>query len=69
MRRIHFIEIEDEPWCPAAIRNAATDYLQFVLEKANPYKVILEKLRNALDSTKTTKIVDLCSGGGGPWKI
>jgi hypothetical protein len=29
MKRIHFIEIEDESWCPAAIRDGATDYLQF----------------------------------------
>jgi len=68
MRRIHFIEIEDEPWCPASIRDGATDYLQFVIEKANPYQVIVEKLQNALDLMDRTEIVDLCSGGGGPWK-
>ena len=28
MRRLHGIEIEDQPWCPATIRDAATDYLQ-----------------------------------------
>lgn len=68
MRRIHFIEIEDESWCPASIRDGATDYLQFVIEKANPYQIIVEKLQNALDLMNRTEIVDLCSGGGGPWK-
>lgn len=67
MKRIHFIEIEDESWCPAPIRDAATDYLQFVIEKMNPYQVALAKLQNALEATNQTNIVDLCSGGGGPW--
>lgn len=67
MRRIHFIEIEDEPWCPASMRDAATDYLQFVIHKANPYQVVLKKLQYALEFTKRTEIIDLCSGGGGPW--
>lgn len=67
MKRIHFIEIEDEPWCPVSIRDAATDYLQFVIEKANPYQAALAKLQNALESTNQTNIVDLCSGGGGAW--
>ena len=67
MRRIHFIEIEDELWCPASIRNAATDYLQFVIEKTNPYQVVLEKLQNALEASNQSNIVDLCSGGGGAW--
>lgn len=68
MRRIHFIEIEDEPWCPASIRDGATDYLQFVIEMANPYQTILGKLQRALDLMSRTEIVDLCSGGGGAWK-
>lgn len=68
MERIHFIEIEDEPWCPVSIRDAATDYLQFVIEKTNPYQVIIEKLQTALGITNKTEIVDLCSGGGGAWR-
>lgn len=67
MKRIHFIEIEDESWCPDSIRDAATDYLQFVIERTNPYQVVLEKLRNALRAVNQTKIVDLCAGGGGAW--
>lgn len=67
MRRIHLIEIEDESWCPAPIRDGATDYLQFVIQAANPYKVVLLRLQNALRETNQTHVVDLCSGGGGPW--
>lgn len=68
MKRVHFIEIEDEAWCPAAVRDGATDYLQFVIAVTNPYKVVLPKLREALAQTKETQIVDLCSGGGGAWR-
>ena len=68
MQRIHFIEIEDEPWCPAAIRDAATDYLQFVIEKTNPYQAALPKLEKALEDANQTKIIDLCAGGGGAWR-
>jgi hypothetical protein len=32
MKRIHFIEIGDEPWCPCAIRRGVTDYCRFVTE-------------------------------------
>ncbi len=67
MKRIHFIEIEDETWCPVSIRDAVTDYLQFVIEKTNPYQVVLEKLQNALKSSDQTQVVDLCAGGGGAW--
>jgi len=68
MRRIHFIEIEDAQWCPASIRDAVTSYLQFVIEKTNPYGVVIEKLQNALAAAGSRKIIDLCSGGGGAWQ-
>jgi hypothetical protein len=27
MKRLHFFEIEDEPWCPPTIRLAMTEFL------------------------------------------
>jgi hypothetical protein len=36
VRRWHLIEIEDQPWCPAAVRDAATDYLQFIIDRTRP---------------------------------
>ena len=67
MQRLHLIEIEDEAWCPAVIRDCATDYLQYVINAANGYEPIAERLSNAVARTGATRIVDLCSGGGGPW--
>lgn len=67
MRRRQLIEIEDQPWCPAVIRDGATDYLQFVLDVGQPYGVIAPRLATALRRAGASRVVDLCSGGGGPW--
>ncbi len=67
MRRFHLIEIHEQAWCPAVIRDCATDYLQHVINAANAYEPIAERLGDALAHTGATRIVDLCSGGGGPW--
>jgi hypothetical protein len=67
MRRLHLFEIEDQAWCPAAVRDAMTDYLQFVLQKARPYAAVAPRLEKVLERTGAGEILDLCSGGGGPW--
>lgn len=67
MRRIQWIEIHDQPWFPASLRDAVTDTLEVALHLANSYGVIVPRLRQALARTGDTRIVDLCSGGGGPW--
>ena len=67
MRRIQFIEIEDQPWCPAVLRDAATDYLQHVLNLGQNYAPAAPRLRKLLEETGCRSIVDLCSGGSGPW--
>ncbi len=67
MRRFHLIEIHEQAWCPAVIRDCATDYLQYVINAANAYEPIAERLNDAVARTGATRIVDLCSGGGGPW--
>jgi len=67
MRRWHLIEIEDQPWCPRAIRDAATDYLQFSIAVGKVYAPIADKLRRAFERVGAARVVDLCSGGTGPW--
>ena len=37
MRRLQLMEIADQRWCPVAVRDALTDYLQFSLTFTNPY--------------------------------
>jgi hypothetical protein len=68
MRRVQLFEIEDQGWCPATLRDAATDYLQLALQLTNPYQGILPRLQYALEASRATRIVDLCAGGSGPWQ-
>jgi len=72
MRRIQFIEIHDQPWFPGSIRDQITEMLQFGFNFLKVYSPIVTRLQAALDSTQIKSperraIVDLCSGGGGPW--
>lgn len=68
MRRLHLLEIEDEPWCPRVIRDGATDWLQFLENFHQGFNVIAVRLREAMRRVGSDHIVDLCSGGGGPWR-
>jgi hypothetical protein len=66
VRRLHLLELEDQPWFPATIRDLATDYLHF-MEGALKFEGLLVPLvERALRESGTTHIVDLCSGGSGP---
>lgn len=67
MRRIQFIEIHEQPWLPSLLRDGITDSLRFGLNLFHAYSPIAPRLQRALDLTHSQSIVDLCSGGGGPW--
>jgi len=66
-RRIHFFEIEDLSFCPRVIRDSITDILQHSINMGEIYLPIVPLLLNALTKTHSNQIIDLCSGGGGPW--
>jgi hypothetical protein len=61
-------EFEDLSWWPKTIRDGMTDYLGFILNKLNLYEPVVPILLNAFDESRSAKIIDLCSGGGGPVK-
>ena len=67
MRRLQLIEIHEQPWFPSSLRDQATDALQFGFKLLNAYAPVVPLLQSALNSTRSRSIVDLCSGGGGPW--
>ncbi|HEY1405575.1 MAG TPA: hypothetical protein VF857_03110 [Spirochaetota bacterium] len=67
-KRTRIRELEDSPSCPALIRNFVTDTLCFGFETANPYGPVFHLLGNLIIRTNSEKIIDLCSGAGGPWK-
>jgi hypothetical protein len=61
------IEIHEQPWCPRSIRDGATDCLRVVAGLGRQYHNILPRLHQAVQASHSERIVDLCSGGGGPW--
>lgn len=63
--RLHIFEFEDLPWFPHVLRQGQTDYLHFVISIAQAYKPAAPMVKEILDVTGDTQIVDLCSGGGG----
>jgi len=48
MKRLYLVEIHEQKWCPRAIRDAETDYLQFVVAKTQPYAAMVPILADAL---------------------
>jgi hypothetical protein len=67
MRRVHLLEIHEQSWCPRVIRDATTAFLGFVATVGRQYDRVAPMLRVAVDAVRAERIVDLCSGGGGPW--
>lgn len=66
--RLHLFEIEDQPWWPRILRDYATDFLQFVLHVGDNYAHAAPLMEAEMEAYGERRIVDLCSGGGGPWK-
>ncbi len=66
--RLHLVEIHDLASCPPSLRDALTDFLAFTVNLARAYDPVGPILRRAVLRTKARRIVDLCSGAGGPWR-
>ncbi|HVJ09439.1 MAG TPA: hypothetical protein VM554_13755 [Acidisarcina sp.] len=67
MRRFQLFEILDQPWCPQAVRDGATDYLEYITRTMDPYAEMRPLMLQAIRDSGSRQVVDLCSGGGGPW--
>jgi hypothetical protein len=67
MKRINVPEIEDHDGLPSWLRDAMTGYLQVVIAAAKPYAAVAPALADLVRLSGTNSIVDLASGGGGPW--
>lgn len=67
MMRLHLVEVHDLPGCPPSLRDALTDFLSFSTNLSGAYDPAAPLLRRALAATRARRIVDLCSGAGGPW--
>ena len=77
MRRVQFIELHEQPWFPSSLRADVTDALQFGFNLLRAYAPVAPLLQSVIDSSGNRtnggqssgiqSIVDMCSGGGGPW--
>lgn len=67
MRRLQLFEILDQPWCPQAVRDGATDFLEYITNRTDPYAAVRPLMFGAIRQSGSRSVVDLCSGGGGPW--
>jgi hypothetical protein len=67
MRRLQLFELHDCSWCPKAIRNGLTDFLEIATEILDTYGPVRRRVREALSRSGSSEVVDLCSGAGGPW--
>jgi hypothetical protein len=67
VKRIHLFEFTDLAWYPDLFRRLQTDYLQFVASLGTGHKYLIPLFKQAMQSIHTNEIVDLCSGGTGPW--
>lgn len=67
MGRLHLFELHDLPWCPRIWRDSLTGLMRWSIDLLRVYDPILPQLRTLLERAGTREIVDLCSGGAGPW--
>ena len=67
MTHLHLFEFTDQPWYPQPFRRIQTDYLQFVTTRGAGHQNLIPLFKKALRQSGTMEIVDLCSGGTGPW--
>ncbi len=67
--RAHLFEWEDQPWLPPVFRDFITDQLRYSHGEAMRLPInsaIAQHLQQLLERTGSERIVDLCSGAGGP---
>ena len=49
------------------MRHGATDYLEAITSRADIYRPVQAEFFRAIEDCRAQRVVDLCSGGGGPW--
>jgi SAM-dependent methyltransferase len=68
MQRRPWFELHDHRFFPRLLRDLVTDALEAVWNAQDTYGPIVPRLQQALWEAGTSRVVDLCSGGGGPWQ-
>ena len=66
MKRLHLFELEDQEWFPSLFRGFITDLLQYQLTAFDVYTVIVPKIKEVMQKSNCSAVIDLCSGSSGP---
>ena len=64
--RVHLFEFHDLAWFPAIFRDALTEWLRVLWERVDASKALAPILAEVLHESGAKRVVDLCSGAGGP---
>jgi hypothetical protein len=64
---VRLFEIHEQRWFPQFLRDEFVDGLQMILDVTNTYQPIANLLRQRLEQCGADRVLDLCSGAGGPW--
>ena len=67
MQRRSWFEFHDHRLFPGFLRDLVTDALGSMWSTRDVYGPIVPRLERALTESRATRVLDLCSGGGGPW--
>jgi hypothetical protein len=65
MKRIHLVELEDLPWMPAVVTDAARDLLDLFFARLRFYAGVIPRLIDLVRASGVKRVMDLGSGGGG----
>ncbi len=68
MARVHLFEWEDFGWYPSALRDLETDLLRWTITAFGIYDRTAPLVARCLRASRDRRVVDLCSGGAGPWR-
>jgi hypothetical protein len=67
MRRIKLTELHEQAWFPKIFRDGVMDALQAVFQIGKIYEPVTARLLSAVKASGAHRLIDLCSGAGGPW--
>jgi hypothetical protein len=65
--RVELFEWTDLPWLPRPLRRWLGDYLRGILALTRLFEPAAPILAGLLRASGRDRVVDLCSGAGGPW--
>lgn len=64
MRRRHLIELHEQPWYPAPLKELFQAFLGTTTEIADPFDDLHAQLEKFIQKVSPKRILDLCSGSG-----